>query len=464
MNIKTKRTADGASYNVLETPCTVNYTIHTFSEHKNTDGFRFCHLYVPCNELKSNYLPTDANPREPSNNRQIEEIQNTLQYHPEKFHKRNNGITIVCDSVSYDEKKKVCEIKFGTGRGICNGGHTYFSIVATPFQIDPNALVHLELIELPNDLEESDKRAHIVDIAKCRNNNMRLKIQSQADYQGYYDMFKRFLRDQRKVVWHEGDSNASPNAIRSEHLVRLLAATDPKWFYHPIFSISEKSHKKAAMSIDAIHTEWFVKMDDTSLPEKPLTYMAVLLEDILSIRDMISFSLLHDRDLGPFKHGGLWKNWLKNEGEYDLLTDPSKKGVSLPPTFEVLVVGLFRTDIWLGIATDGTVKYIGWYIDPKKLWNLRKKPFLESFTRAFRDFNQEPLTFIRAETIYDNHLYQIGTGATAPLPQIIYDARSGQKFVEDSSAPTHFLDITGEIELKNISGALPSNVKTFRAE
>lgn len=118
----TKTSVDGTEYKALKSPDKVSLTTNNYSKHKTSDGFIFHHLYVPCQEIKNKYLPLDSNPREPSYNGQIKQIQNTLEDCPELFHKRNNGITIVCDNVEYNDNTRQCKIKFGERQGICNGG------------------------------------------------------------------------------------------------------------------------------------------------------------------------------------------------------------------------------------------------------------------------------------------------------------------------------------------------------
>jgi hypothetical protein len=146
----------------------------------------------------------------------------TLSLSPSRFHHWNNGITVVCDEVVH--ASPAITLRFEDGSGICNGGHTYFSIVTFPSAIDTTALVHIEAIELPQDMSPEMRRVAINDIARYRNANRALAPTTQADFLGYYKPFQDALgADATAVKWHEGDSNAVAEALPSETLIRMLA-------------------------------------------------------------------------------------------------------------------------------------------------------------------------------------------------------------------------------------------------
>jgi hypothetical protein len=115
----------------------------------------------------------DADPREPAKaGGQVEKMQDCLSNHPNDFVKLNNGITMICDSVdNASPGPGLCRVAFGAGQGICNGGHTYFSIVTNPTIPTVDALVHLEVIEFPEGLDADQRRKIASDISQARNNN-----------------------------------------------------------------------------------------------------------------------------------------------------------------------------------------------------------------------------------------------------------------------------------------------------
>src|SRR5438445_8956440 len=178
------------SYDVLVAPCDLTLKVVQHAKEPLTGGYSIHHIYLQCKEIQSKLLPLDANPREPERSVQVKDMQETIRDHPADFFKLNNGMTLLCEDVSYSDSDNSCKIRFGQNEGVCNGGHTYFAIVTYSPKIPEGALVHLELIEFPADLDPSAKLQEIVRIARARNNNNRLLLRSEADYLGYYDIFK----------------------------------------------------------------------------------------------------------------------------------------------------------------------------------------------------------------------------------------------------------------------------------
>ena len=156
--VKTVISEDGLNYRALQIPGSVTFSgaLHSASPVFG-DDYEISHAYVRCEEIRTNCLPLDANPREPTRVDVVNKMAATLLEEPGKFHHWNNGITIVCEGVEYDAATANLTLSFGEGEGVCNGGHTYFSIVTQPTSLDSKALVHLEVIRLPDSLSAQEK-------------------------------------------------------------------------------------------------------------------------------------------------------------------------------------------------------------------------------------------------------------------------------------------------------------------
>jgi len=129
-------------------------------------------------------------------------MQDTLQDYPEDFVKKNNGMAMLCGQVDYsDNGSGEVTLTFEENEGICNGGHTYFAMKTTGFELDENAVVHIEAIQIPDTVVGDERKEEIVGIARARNNNNRLERRSEANYLGYYDIFKDTLK---KKIWCRG--------------------------------------------------------------------------------------------------------------------------------------------------------------------------------------------------------------------------------------------------------------------
>lgn len=443
---KIKKTSeDGHEYIVLKTPAIVSISDIQYSNSiENGDGYKFHHFFIKCRVLRELALPLDANPREPTRAKVVNEMASTLRENPDKFHHWNNGITLICDELQYKDSK--VSIKFDTGSGVCNGGHTYFSIITFPGDIPENAFVHLEVIDLPGDLQGDDRRKVINDIARNRNANRQLAPTTQADYLGFYDCFKKALGNHSsRVIWHEGDSQADQDAIGSELLIRMLASLDPLWFSHPVHSPAGKpTHKNAATGSRGIHNKWYDGQND---PESNLKHMAPLAIEAFRISEIVSHSLRND----DLKSVGLkWRKtnfyqWL-NEKEAKLrYFQPGKTGILSPNPARIMFLGFFRSNVWLGLDEDGKPRFVGTLVEPETLWSEGKVELLKKLTTSFDDSGQDPYQFIKNSAPYENQLLALVYGKRPPSNPIrFFDVETGVEFAQDSIGATHILSCDAE--------------------
>ena len=455
-----RRSADEPpiAYETLGTPCQLDLPVMEYAREAIGDGFVVHHLYVPCSRIHDLLLPLDANPREPARvGGQVEKMQETLINYPKDFVKLNNGITMICDAVS--REAGVCSITFGQGQGVCNGGHTYFSIVTNPTTLTDEALVHLEVIEFPAGLDADQRRQIASSIAQARNNNAQLRLRSQADFLSYYDWYKEFLSNPHFVGWHENDSEAVRGHVDAELFIRFLTALDTDQYYHPIWHPNASDrHRTPVQSSSGPHAAWFHKIDEHVRNAKPglppLGELAALANDVFDIRDRISFSLRQPPNggapLGQFRKNALYQDQMgetrpTHTGTVSklrpLLTDPSKEGCDLAATLDVLLIGLFRTDIWLFYGANNNVQLIGWYREPLHLWDERAVDVLTAIAGDYRDQGNEMTGLIRVRAPYTNDLFTMVGQAEPKDPDVVYDVWKGHKFLKevDSAAATHYL-------------------------
>lgn len=459
MTKETRMSADdNIEYMVLKTPGEVSF--HGVKLHQSesfNDGYKFYHLYIKCNELKKTCLPMDANPREPKAGDVVGKMQHTIQLCPDEFHHLNNGISVICAEVKYDSHNETVTISFNEGEGICNGGHTYFSIVTLPIDIDEDCYVHLELIEIPAEIADKAKRKKAInDIASARNRNRMLHVTTEADYLGYYIPFQKCLGENTKyVMWHEGDSQADPDAIKSDHFIRLVASLDPFWFDHPQIKIKAQkpTHKFAASGILAVHNNWVASLGDPGTEDKgdfqrSLYHLAPLSNHILELRDLISYSLKHD-DLTAIP-GNIRKtsffDWFKNqERELKYGRFAGEIGYKLPPTLEVLIIGSFRHNIWIGLNEEGYPQLIGVLEDFDVLWDNTKMVLIDKLKQLFQGYDNDPAPFCRSEAPFSEQLIKLAYGMRPPTyPENFYELSTLLQYrhTKNQTRATHCLDIS----------------------
>jgi hypothetical protein len=452
-----RTSSDRIPYAAATTPVTLTFDdAHYRGVTQTPDGFRFHHFFVNCEKLRATGLPLDANPREPTRAQVVKDMAKTLSATPARFHHWNNGITVVCDELVHSSPH--IALRFESGSGICNGGHTYFTIVTFPQVIDPQALVHIEAIELPHDMPAELRRIAINDIARYRNANRALAPTTQADFLGYYKPFQDALgSDAGAVRWHEGDSNAAADALPSETLIRMLAAMDPLWYWHPVHSPHKTNHQAAATGSMAIHNKWYENQEDLELN---LRHMAFLTKDLFRISEMICHTILHG-DMsnvpGNLRNTNFYREWLAKEGDKPLAYyRPGETGARLPNPALIMMLGAFRANVYLGKSAAGEVALIGLLDDPDKLWIATYAEYLGSLSSAYNDNDQNPSLFIKSGVPYDHQLLKLLYGMRLPdVPLWLIETGSGKRFERDADpkrATHHLLNSPGGYgELKPFS-------------
>lgn len=474
MKIETITSQDGIEYRVLTTPSEVNLIPESIKTHDSfSDGYKIHHLYVKCEEIKNCKLPLESNPREPTKADVVKKMINTLHQAPQFFHHWNNGISVIIDEIQKINGNEY-QIKFREGDGVCNGGHTYFAIETMETEINSKALVHLELIQLPTECSGQTRLQTIIDIAEKRNRNRQLLESTQADYLNYYNPFKMYL-DKNKVFvkWHEGDSEADRiRSINSEHFIRLLTTIDPHWYDHPVINPRGGLHN-AARSVKAIHSKWYEGVENKD-PERDLYAIGVFSKELFKIRDIISYSLKND-DFTAVSQG--WRNtnfysWLRGWREEKLrkleFYHAEDFGLDIPPTADVIFIGTFRYNVWIGKDSLGETKYVGWLKDPLDLWESTKTELIKRLTRAFGDSENDAKRFVRKESPYENQLIEIMYGMGIPNDPVrfydISDIENVIRYKKEETNPTHFLEYVPDppiVELKAITGALPQGTTGY---
>jgi len=157
------------------------------------------------------------------------------------------------------------------------------------------------------------------------------------------------------------------------------------------------------------------------------------------------------------------------ERERKLLTQPTRRGSAIPPTLEVLILGLFRSDIWIhGAPPQGDIDLIGWYWDPFRLWSSQCTIVLRALAQDYKDQRADPKAFIRAQAPYKNDLFTLGLGQVPPQPEIIYTVAKGERFkkVESANSATHvFVPGTAEgLRPLETRRPTPPNCVFYRSE
>ncbi|WP_276253585.1 AIPR family protein [Halomontanus rarus] len=431
-----------------DTPCSIELEYVKKAEVDNKDitfDYPIHHFYVRCSDLQRIELPLDANPREPTITTQVKAMRETLQGDPKEFVNRNNGIVILASNVQAEGGE--LELKFEEGEGICNGGHTLLAI--REYTDNEDAIAHLEVIEIKETVATEKKRQQeIADIANARNNNNQLEERSQADFLGYYDSFKDVLIDPRIVRWREGDSDAIGEAINAYHFLRMMKALDVSDYGHPLYDERGKNHSSLATSVTRIHNRWKSEMDDWMMDEResrPLQYLTPLATDLFYIRDLVSHHLKHTEYPRGTRRMSIFQKYIMSS-DRDLLFGnfKSSTGYNITPPFEILMIGLYRTNLYMSLDKPEKTELIGWFREPAELWSQRSLAVLNSLQNDFKDASNDPKKFIRLNGPFSHDFYKHGMNAEiSEEPAVIYDVKTGMRYLhtEDEEKATHSLVI-----------------------
>jgi hypothetical protein len=452
---------------------------YTDSETLN-DGFEIHHVYVDCAEIQEVGFPLEANPREPAKTRQVKAMRRTLQKDSNEFVKKNNGVVVISSDIVENDDDNGVTFEFGSDEGICNGGHTYFAI-QTAGDIPEKQQLHLEVLEIPESLDR-ERKDIITDIAKARNNSNELEDRSEADFMGYYDPFRDKLQRPELIRWRENDSDANidANPIDAVHFLRLLICLDVTRFGHPVYNPDGQTHKSLATSRSKFHSTWMNKVekaeDDSSIA-RPLRYLLPMVNEVMYIRDILSYTFLqreeNDISLGSFRITNLYKDYITNTGKRPLFMDEfiPAEGIDLRNPLEVMFMGLFRSNLYCSPnPAESPPEYVGWLTDPEELWFEQATTVLEPMADLFSDLGDDPKQFIRISSPFNNSLYRFGMDKQIRRPPaVLYHVDSGARYekVEDRKEAEYWLEKgesgMGDIEIQPLASEVPENAAVYSA-
>jgi hypothetical protein len=137
----------------------------------------------------------EVNPREVNTKTTVyKAIAQTLSQEPERFHERNRGITIVAESLTYDDKHQevVIGLSEKTSHGVVDGAHTLHSILgqeSQPGEASDRAYVFIKVV---TGIEASE----IAEIAGGLNTSQQVDLKSLENLREHFNELKRALANE----------------------------------------------------------------------------------------------------------------------------------------------------------------------------------------------------------------------------------------------------------------------------
>lgn len=322
--------------------------------------------------LKAKDLPKDLeewrgiNPRDPNKSSGVaKRIAESLQNQPECFLFRNRGLTLLSESVSFDNESNVLAVEFSdkTMHGLLDGGHTYavireaFDSLAEDEKADTNlnnAYVKLEILEGITSKDET------TEIVGARNTSTQVKDQSLANLSQHFDSIKEILKNEpyaNRIAYKETEFNedGSRKDIDVKEILSYLICFDREGFgdnNHPVIAYSGKSS--------------VLKYADAENNRQRLQKYLPLLPEILVLRDEIYEQMPTAwNDIGG-KFGALEGVNRKKQDSVELPFKNTTTSYAIPSSFIYPILASFRA---LVEVTDGECS---WKASPVSFFNKHK--------------------------------------------------------------------------------------------
>ena len=320
--------------------------------------------------LKAKDLPKDfedwreINPRDPKTSSGVaKKIADTLQNQPECFLFRNRGLTLLSESVSFDNETNELSVEFSdrSMHGLLDGGHTYavvreaFESLAEEEEKDTNlnnAYVKLEILEGITSKEET------TEIVGARNTSTQVKDQSLANLLQHFDTIKEILKNEpyaNRVAYKETELNedGSRKDIDVKEILSYLICFDREGFgdnSHPIIAYSGKSA--------------VLKYTETNRDR--LQKYLLLLPEILVLRDEIYERMPATwNDIGG-KFGALEGVNRKKQDSVELPFKKTTTSYAIPSSFVYPILASFRA------LVDVSEDKCSWKASPISFFNKHK--------------------------------------------------------------------------------------------
>ena len=298
--------------------------------------------------LKAKDLPKDLeewrgiNPRDPNKSSGVaKRIADSLQNQPECFLFRNRGLTLLSESVSFNNESNILAVEFSdkTMHGLLDGGHTYavireaFDSLAEDEKADTNlnnAYVKLEILEGITSKDET------TEIVGARNTSTQVKDQSLANLSQHFDIIKEILKNEpyaNRIAYKETEFNedGSRKDIDVKEILSYLICFDREGFgdnNHPVIAYSGKSS--------------VLKYADAENNRQRLQKYLPLLPKILVLRDEIYEQMPATwNDIGG-KFGALEGVNRKKQDSVELPFKNTTTSYAIPSSFIYPILASFR--------------------------------------------------------------------------------------------------------------------------
>jgi len=308
-------------------------------------------FYVDASKVPSELINwRDVNPREIKKTTAVyKDMVSTLLEESDKFHERNRGITIVADSIKYDDKNKTVVVEMSDKKyhGVIDGGHTLQAILDAQDSPPDGWSAHVFIKALCG--IEKDQ---IAEIAGGLNTSQQVDLKSLENLKEHFEGLKKALSKQsysKSIAYKMNEKGA----IDVRDVLQYLA----------VFDCDKYSDKKHPSDIfgrkEAIVREFArqAKKQDPSVDS--FGKLITKAPEILALRDLLEKKVLKQKGIGKYSSG---KNTRirsdRNKDSHLVFIDETVNG-KIPLGWVMPMLGAFRANVdW-----DSSNKTFNW-IEP----------------------------------------------------------------------------------------------------
>lgn len=252
-------------------------------------------FYVNASKVPADLIDwRDVNPREIKKTTAVyKDMVSTLLEESDKFHERNRGITIVADSIKYDDKAKTVVVEMSDKKyhGVIDGGHTLQAILDAQKNSPEGWSAHVYVKALCG----IDKD-QIAEIAGGLNTSQQVDLKSLENLKEHFEDLKKSLSDQpysNSIAYKMNEKGA----IDVRDVLQYLA----------VFDCDKYSDKKHPSDIfgrkEAIVREFAKQADVKKASGDSFKRLITKAPEILKLRDQLEKEVLKQKGIGRYNSG-----------------------------------------------------------------------------------------------------------------------------------------------------------------
>ncbi|PID51933.1 MAG: hypothetical protein CR972_04480 [Candidatus Moraniibacteriota bacterium] len=343
----------------------------------------------------------ELNPRHANRSSSVwKEIMQSVDFYPEEFIYKNNGLVIMADSVSYDNKNKSINIilKDKSIHGVANGGHT-LSVLHDYIENNENDEDVFVKIEL---LAGFDDPGKVVEIVTARNTSKQVSEESVMEARGEFAEIKKSLdgelcEDRISYSEFEIDEEGRKKDISIKEIIALLIAFDNSSFDIDNPPIIAYSGKKATLKHYHTNRNTIDKLYTKLLPK------------LLKLWDVIyeEFPNIYDGNILKAKKGGtdkfIVKDLSKKNKKFPLKFIEKESDYKIPPAWIFPLFSSFKTLL----KEKNGVAFFPDDRDPVEFFLKHKKEFTGDLMSALEASQNDPQTFAKNKNNWKIFIYKI---------------------------------------------------------